>query len=375
MKQDITKSDEFKRAMKFAAAGAGVVDTDKIQDLEKHVIAMLDKKQDEPDPLKQLSAFEQWGDLAEQATPWKAWTTACQPIDPSLAPMLEAAKAGLPTSLDKQARLSVRFFPDLVFHRLARNRIELNQEQEVYFYGLVKVQGLLMKGRIKPQCAGLGEQAGAVLLAMATYWIAMYGRILAVAVKVPGDEEAKAKREQIFNHTFESACLAISETVTDARKRACAKAALTAMQKDKAGLYDLTTTRLDETGLTGVEVLRDVISGLCVDPEQEDKRTGWASDKLTEIKRGDSLRYKGKLYEFGGKGRWDIIMLLYNATDPDGWVTIPGGSRSFGCFSDYARNAKGGTDKKGDALRFKIAAIEPRYQGSMNTEHLYRIRP
>ena len=100
----------------------------------------------------------------------------------------------------------------------------------------------------------------------------------------------------------------------------------------------------------------------------------WASRLLTDIKKQSELRYKGTRYVFGGGARWKIIALLYGSTDPDGWVELPKGSRSLGCFSDYNRDEKGGVDRKGEALRFKEEAIEPQYPGKANTSKLYRIR-
>ncbi len=89
---------------------------------------------------------------------------------------------------------------------------------------------------------------------------------------------------------------------------------------------------------------------------------GWASDKLTEIKQGESLRYKGKLYSFRGKGRWDIIKLLCETTDPEGWTKLPDNSRSLSKFSG-----------EGESYTFKKAAIQPRINGKGNDA--FRICP
>ena len=68
--------------------------------------------------------------------------------------------------------------------------------------------------------------------------------------------------------------------------------------------------------------------------------------KLSEIKKGQELRFDGKLRKFTGEKRWKVIELLMNSTDPEGWVKLPRGSKSLGTFD------------KGDALTFKKEAIE-----------------
>jgi hypothetical protein len=84
---------------------------------------------------------------------------------------------------------------------------------------------------------------------------------------------------------------------------------------------------------------------------------------VTIIEDGVGLRYKNRGYYFTGAARWKVVHRLLDATDPDGWVSLPNKSRSLGTFD------------KGDARAFKRDAIEPKSHGSGNKEGCYRIRP
>ena len=100
----------------------------------------------------------------------------------------------------------------------------------------------------------------------------------------------------------------------------------------------------------------------------------WASKVVTNYVDVHELTYKDIRYVFDGPTRWEIVRMLCGATDPEGWVKLPNGSRSLGAFSDHTALSKK-KDIIGHAQLFRAAAIEPKGKRRGNRDLLYRLRP
>jgi hypothetical protein len=80
--------------------------------------------------------------------------------------------------------------------------------------------------------------------------------------------------------------------------------------------------------------------------------------RLRIEEEGKSLKFDGILYNFEGKQRWEVVKLLQSAAGQ--FVKLPKGWQ--------------GTFDKGDALKFKKAAIEAMSKGS-GGDGTFRLRP
>ncbi len=213
-----------------------------------------------PEPLKDLSFLRKCGKHKEAYDGWKVWDDVCGNESPIVWEWLGEAKGELPKEPEELAKRAILFFPLHVFNAIDKSQSKLTETQDIYLFGLVSMQGLLMTGQVDSQKTGLGEKAEAVTLAMVKYWVCEYGRIYRSALHIEGENTSRGNREKILKDTFNDACDKLRASIPEARSRACANKALSCMSKNCVGLHELSKDGLDETTLYGLEVLNQAMS-------------------------------------------------------------------------------------------------------------------
>ena len=213
-----------------------------------------------PEPLKDLSFLRKCGKHKEAYDGWKVWDDVCGNESPIVWEWMGEAKGELPKESEELAKRAILFFPLHVFNAIDKSLSKLTETQDIYLFGLVAMQGLLMTGQVDSQKTGLGEKAEAVTLAMVKYWVCEYGRIYRSALHIEGENTSRGNREKILKDTFNDACDKLRASIPEARSRACANKALSCMSKNCVGLHELSKDGLDETTLYGLEVLNQAMS-------------------------------------------------------------------------------------------------------------------